>query len=391
MGFTIEDLMTVSASRYRVTMEAGRRGWSNSISWILMIEDMIILQNFAGKDLAVTTGLGFQDPGQQLELVQRLSALGASGLIINTGMYIMEVPEKVRAFCEDNDFPLMTVPWDIPLFDMIKDLNMRILLQGMTDEEISGALIRAIETPEDTERSRKKLLPYFDVDGTFQVVLIETGDLDGMDTVERRRISYQLQIYLESISHNASFFYYDAAFVMVTNAVPEPSLRDLLDRFQKRLAVRMPDKKVHMGVSSPMKDLSNLHLAYQRALAAMRLAAYTDKSILWFDEMGLYRMFCLIPDPLLRKEMGADLLQPLLDHDREHESEYVHMLELYLSTGGSIKAVAEMTYTHRNTAIYRLNNIRRLLGSDLDSPDERLRYQIACMLLNTPQSAEVIK
>ena len=389
MGFTIEDMMTVSGSRYKIKMEAGRHGWSNSISWILMIEDMTILQNFAGKDLAVTTGLGFRQPGQQLELVKELSSLGASGLIINTGMYIMEIPEKVRAFCDENDFPLMTVPWDIPLFDMIKDLNMRILLQGITDDEISGALIQAIKNPEDAESSRKKLLPHFDVDGTFQVVLIEPGDLDTMDTVERRRISFQLQIYLESISHNASFFYYDAAFALVVNDVPEDHLRDLLDRFVKRLEVRMPDRKIWVGIGSPMEDLKNLHLAYRRAQAAVRMAAKQDKNMVWFDEMGIYKMLSLIPDPLLRKEMGEDLLMPLLAHDKAHGTDYVEMLEIYLETGGSIKAVAEQTFTHRNTAIYRLGNIRKLLGNDLESPEDRLRYQIACMLLHTPEPIDI--
>ena len=388
MGFTIEDMMTVSGARYKIKMEAGRNGWSNSISWILMIEDMTILQNFAGKDLAVTTGLGFRQPGQQLELVKELSSLGASGLIINTGMYIMEIPEKVRTFCDENDFPLMTVPWDIPLFDMIKDLNMRILLQGITDDEISGALIQAIKNPEDAESSRKKLLPHFDVDGTFQVVLIEPGDLDTMDTVERRRISFQLQIYLESISHNASFFYYDAAFALVVNDVPEDHLHDLLDRFVKRLEVRMPDRKIWVGIGSPMEDLKNLHLAYRRAQAAVRMAARHDKNMVWFDEMGIYRMLSLIPDPLLRREMGEDLLKPLLIHDRVHGTDYVQMLEIYLETGGSIKAVAEQTFTHRNTAIYRLGNIRKLLGNDLDSTEDRLRYQLACMLLHTPEPLE---
>ncbi len=389
MGFTIEDMMTVSGARYKIKMEAGKHGWSNSISWILMIEDMTILQNFAGKDLAVTTGLGFRQPRQQLELVKELSHLGASGLIINTGMYIMEIPQKVRTFCDDNDFPLMTVPWDIPLFDMIKDLNMRILLQGITDDEISDALIQAIKAPGDTESSRKRLLPHFDVDGTFQVVLIEPGNLDTMDTVERRRISFQLQIYLESISHNASFFYYDAVFALVVNDVPEDHLRDLLDRFVKRLEVRMPDRRIWVGIGSPMKDLRNLHLAYRRAQAAVRMAAKQDKNMVWFDEMGIYKMLSLIPDPLLRKEMGEDLLMPLLAHDKAHGTDYVEMLEIYLETGGSIKAVAEQTFTHRNTAIYRLGNIRKLLGNDLESPEDRLRYQIACMLLHTPEPIDI--
>ncbi len=384
MGFTIEDMMTVCASRYSLKMEAGRNGWSNSISWIVMVEDLSILHNFAGKDLAVTTGWGFQEPSELLSLVRELSRQEASGLLVNTGMYIMEIPREVLAFCDANNFPLMTVPWAIPLFEMIKDLNIRILLQGFTDEQITGALIHAIENPADAETSRKELLPYFDVDGIFQIVTIETGDLDKMDTVERRRISFQLQLYLESISHNASFFYFDAAFVMVTNAVPEPDLRVILERFVKRLSLRIPDRTFRVGVGSPMKDISNLHLAYMRAQAAMRMAAHTDRSLIWFDEMGLYRMLSLIQDPMLKREMGEDLLRPILDHDKAHGTDYVKMLEIYLETGGSIKAVAEETFTHRNTAIYRLGNIRKLLGSDLDSPDERMKYWIACMLIHTP-------
>ena len=34
-------------------------------------------------------------------------------------------------------------------------------------------------------------------------------------------------------------------------------------------------------------------------------------------------MLSLIPDLMLRKEMGEDLLRPLLDHDREHGSNYI--------------------------------------------------------------------
>ena len=33
MGFTIEDMLVVSRDRYKMKMEAGSGGWSNSISW----------------------------------------------------------------------------------------------------------------------------------------------------------------------------------------------------------------------------------------------------------------------------------------------------------------------------------------------------------------------
>lgn len=388
MGFTIEDMLTVSRDKYSMKLVGGEAGWSNSISWILLIEDMTVLKNFKGKDLAVTTGLGFPTEEQQLSLVEQLIAFGAAGLIINTGMYIMQVPDAVKAYCDENDFPLLTVPWDTELFELIKELNMRILLQGMTDEQISGSFIRAIEAPEVSDSCRKELMPYFDVDGTFQVILITTGDLDTMDTVERRRISFQLQIYLESITHNASFFYYDGSFVVVINAVPQEYVREVMDGFLKRAERRLPQEKLTVGAGSILKDISSLHFGYLRAKAAVNMAFRLRKRLVWFDELGLYRMLCLIPDPLLKKEMGEQLLAPVLAYDRKHASSYMEMLETYLACGGSIQAVAEQMYTHRNTVIYRMNNIRALLGSDLESAEDRVRYQIACMLLRTEPSSK---
>ena len=110
MGFTIDDMNLLSKDRYQMEMVAGNKGWSNSISWILMLEDTAIIQNFAGKELAVTTGLGFQTEDKLKVLVEMLVKHHASGLIINTGEYIRQIPDSILQFCDENDFPLMTVP-----------------------------------------------------------------------------------------------------------------------------------------------------------------------------------------------------------------------------------------------------------------------------------------
>ncbi|HCE74092.1 MAG TPA: PucR family transcriptional regulator, partial [Lachnospiraceae bacterium] len=101
-------------------------GWSNSISWLLMVEDLTIVQRFSGKELAVTTCLGFQEEEKLHLLMEELVRRQASGLIINTGCYIREVPAGIRKFADDNALPLLTVPWDIEIAEMIKDLSIRI-------------------------------------------------------------------------------------------------------------------------------------------------------------------------------------------------------------------------------------------------------------------------
>jgi DNA-binding PucR family transcriptional regulator len=78
--------------------------------------------------------------------------------------------------------------------------------------------------------------------------------------------------------------------------------------------------------------------------------------------------------------MGVGMLKPLIDYDEKHNASYVETLECFLETGGSYQAMAELMYVHRNTLMYRMNNIKKLLGTDLESVKDRLPYHIACLI-----------
>ena len=380
MGFTIEDMLVVSQDRYKMQMIAGSGGWSNSISWLLMLEDFTIIQNLSGKELAVTTGLGFKTEKKMKALVKELHANNAAGLLINTGYYIMEIPQSVKDYCDANDFPLLTVPWEIFLVDLIKDMSIRIFLQSSTDEQISGALIHAIEEPEARDLYTRDLLPHFDLDGTFRVALVSTGDLDRMDTVERKRIAYRMQLYLTNLTHNGHFFYYASYFVIIMNAIGEEECRQIIESFSERVHSKMPDRTVYIGVSDEVKDIENLHFAYKRARAAVEMAVKRERKMQYFDRMGLYRMLYLVEDRALLGDLSEKPLAPLIEYDREHNGEYLVTLASYLRNGGSIKAMSEELYIHRNTILYRMANIKKLLGCSLETPEEKLVYAVACMI-----------
>lgn len=382
MGFTIEDMLTMSEDRYKMSLIAGHQGWSNSISWVLMVEDLTVLRNFVGKELAVTTGVGFDEEEKMLNLIRALSDRHAAGLIINTGFYIHEIPASVIDLCNEEDIPLLTVPWEIFIADMIKDLSVRIFLQGMTDEQIVAAFIKSVESPELVSAAKHELLPYFDVDGDFQIILLNTPGLDTMDTVERKRIGYRIELYLENITHNCSFFYYDGNFVLICNNLPVDITEQVITDFEKRMRLRMPEKEIYIGISSRMKDLENLHIVYKRAEAALRMASRFGKKRLYFDEMGIYRLFYLVPDDALLREMSENLLKPLIEYDTKHEGQYVETLKHYLETGGSFAAMSEAMYVHRNTLMYRMNNIKKLLCTELTSAEDRMNYQIACLIMD---------
>ena len=377
MRFTIEDMMLTSEKRYEMKFLAGKNGWANSISWVHLLEDTTIIQNFWGKEVAVTTGLGFPEKEDWMRLARKLNRYHASGLIINVGQYIREIPEELMAYCDENDLPLLTVPWEVRLSDMIKDFSIRVFVQDNTDEQIATALIAAIETPDNQTAYRRELWQYFDVDGSFQVLLLTCEGLDAMDMVERRKLSYRIQVYLEDITHNASFFYYNSDFVLVANAVPEEALYQLIEGAIKRGEKRMPERKLRVGIGSKCMDISRLSVSYRRAKAAVQMAMTQKRQVVKFDDCGLYRLLYMVEDTGVLQEIETECLAALEEYDRKYNAGYVETLQSYLKHNGSIQAVAEELYTHRNTVLYRLGNIRKVLGNEWKTPEERLPYQMA--------------
>lgn len=389
MGFTVEDMLLVSREKYRMEMVAGGTGWSNSISWMMLLEDAAIVSRFTGKEMAVTTGLGFPREEQLLSLAEKLVEHSASGLVLNTGMYLKEVPEALRNYCNENSLPLLTVPWSVYLADMIKDLSIRIFLQGATDEQTSQALIAAIENPEDEERYRENLLPVFHLSGSFQVLVIYREDLGRMDTVERKHLSYRLQLCIENLTHNGHFFYYDSSFVVIMNELGKEQAWDIAAGFVRNVKKRLRgEEPFFCGMGSRLDGIRSLRLSYKRARAASRMAEADRVSIISFDAAGTRRLLYTIEDPLLLGEMGPGKLRPLLDYDKAHHGDYVATLEQYLLCDGSVQEAAEKLFVHRNTVLYRMGEIRALLGDDLKDAEHRMEYLIAIGILHMAQTRE---
>ena len=118
-------------------------------------------------------------------------------------------------------------------------------------------------------------------------------------------------------------------------------------------------------------------------MAAALYAEDMDRQLVYFDEMDVYRLIYLQPDRKLLQEMSSRVLAPLIAYDERHDACYVDTLEEYLACGESIQEVARRMYTHRNTILYRVRNIKKLLGTSLKTPQERLVYRIACLIRHT--------
>ena len=377
MGFTIEDALVQTQDQYHLKLLAGQEGCSNTMSWVHMIEDTKIIQQLWGKELAVTTGLGFQSHEALFDFIKCLVKYHSVGLIINTGKYIFEVSQDIIDYCNEQEFPLLTTPWEVHMADLIKDFSMRCLFSEREDQQISKLFQEVFTTVQTVEEVRPQLMSSFDVDGYFQVVLIEIEDSDQYDAIERRKIAFQLELCFEKIESPYTFFWFDGYFVLVVNNLEPDNLERIIDKMYKRTKKRMEGKYIHLGIGSQMLDFRQVILSYKRARAAVSMATQFQLPIVSFEEMGIYQILFSIEDKQILSEMYHSLLQPIIEYDQKHHGELEKTLFYYLFYNESQIEMAKNLYLHRNTINYRMLKIKELLGCQLDTFEEKMLYMLA--------------
>jgi purine catabolism regulator len=157
-----------------------------------------------------------------------------------------------------------------------------------------------------------------------------------------------------------------------------------LQRFIGTL-IRCIDEKgvleyAHIGVGSCVDTYRSLALSLQQAEQTVRILMSRQekgKPVLYYDELGLLRV---LGHPLLREEALAyadEILSPLEEHDNRQHGDLIETVRVYFASGGNLKRVSEILFTHYNTIIYRINRIRDVYGIDLRDPETAFNIQLA--------------
>ena len=139
MAIRFWEIFEETRGQYQLRLLAGKNGMDSVVSWVHMVEDETIISRFGGTELAVTTGMKAGTEGWLLRLVTAMKKAGCTGIIVNTGRYLAAVPRQVVAWCEQHDFPLLEMPWEISVTRLIQDYCMRIMQQTHREEQ-TGAL-----------------------------------------------------------------------------------------------------------------------------------------------------------------------------------------------------------------------------------------------------------
>ncbi len=367
---------------FRLRILAGKGGMDHVVGWVHMLEDETIVSRFSGQELAVTTGMKAQEKDWLLHLVQAMKHADSTGIIINTGMYLHTVPAEVIAWCEKNSFPLLVMPWEISIPQLIQNFCTRIMQRMQKERELSSSFQDIINGHEISEQLLAKIQTRFDPKGSFRIFCIRISF-----GVEDTSAFLQAMLKLENVlglwekGKHIRIPYlvieYEDCYALTVNNFPSDSGDELAQQILKQFSYFTEKKILFLGIGPEVQGILHLKSAFRRAQIASKMAMQTRQKVVDFNEMGFFKILFASDDTAILKSYEQQLLGPLDAYDQLHHSDYIQTLRSYIKNDRSLVGAAKDTYTHRNTVNYRIQNIKRLLGNDLKTAEDLFPYQVA--------------
>jgi len=135
------------------------------------------------------------------------------------------------------------------------------------------------------------------------------------------------------------------------------------------------------GIGRFRPSITDIHLSYEEALKAVSVQKYLNRPsrVLSFDDLGVFR---LLSGGNMEEaaHIVRELYSPLIQHDRDTNSQLVQTLRVYFQCNGNVSQASKQLFTHYNTVLYRLSKIQEITGMNFEDSEDRFNMQLAIKL-----------
>lgn len=386
MAVILRDIVE-KISHEDIVIAAGQEGLDHVVSWVHMIENLEIAGFLEGGEIAFATGIGLGENLSLLELVKGVHRNSASAIMINLGPFIKEIAPEVIAFGNENAFPILAVQWQVNMAEIMRVISCEITNSERDNMELEVAMRNALlsfrqeELYKDQLRT-KAIMPEWN----YHAIVMEIAEgKTGLLIGERKLESYKkaMQMAMLHYNKNTVIVMVGGYLVMVVPNADRPAIEEMMSYLLKRCSsIFAKNDAVSCTVGGRKAGIRKLHKSYEQAVCMLNLAkiADTKKNVLYYDDLGAYKLLMAIEDQEVIKEYYDEVIEPIVRYDNYNQTDLYEVMESYLKHSGSVKDTAEELYVHRNTINYKIKKIEEILQVDLSSLDQRMKLMIGCML-----------
>ena len=200
---------------------------------------------------------------------------------------------------------------------------------------------------------------------------------DMADHISSRKLESAFERTIYSYKKHWGGFKVDNMMFYVLNDFSDDEIESIAEKIQSEKERYISVNKLYVAVSKTNNKLKSLPKTYRIVLRMLRLAVRADMTPMFYDRLEVEKLILAVDDISLLESIYNENLKKLEVYDRDNGTDYMSFLRLYLKYDGSVQRVAQETFVHRNTINYQLAKIKKILGNNLKTFEERFKIILA--------------
>lgn len=346
----------------------GEFGLDTNMKDVVLLEYESLKQEqrdyYQGDFIISTLYYAKDDPDKLYSTVERLIAMGASGLAFKSSYY-KTLPAEVLALAQEKGFPIFMFD-DLYIEDVILTISdyMRLRQEFSMYEEPLFKILQGSPENYSIEQlcanmnpNRKKYM---------NAVFVHAPD-NSSDWSTNLRSSLQLRN-TRKITNNYRFLQFRRGFFILSNYTDVVSLEEI----GQNVAAMMENlgcnpRQLCFGISSLHQRSAEFDCIIREAFDSALVAISDGIQMKLYPDLRLYQtIFPMLRDKSVRETMRMTF-QRLDQYDKDSTSSFLlGTLKAHAAHGYDIKKTAEVLNQHPNTIRYRLKKICELTSSPVE-------------------------
>lgn len=378
---------------------AGLNNLDNIIRWPYVTETVTISNWVHGGELLIISGAVVSKKDFDLikiikEAIENQIA-GALMLIGDEYVPLKLISKELIQLANKASFPLMTIPWNMPLVDIMEDIGSYIINDANIEKsnlDVISSIIFSEKIQEDSFSCQCELIGY-NISVPQQIMMLQFYNLSTkekikdnfiFDNIKKENIKdiistvyndYDIKLLISNYSNNIVVL-----FQSTLNT--SSSLANMLPYIEEKISKLYPSLQYNIGIGKSYNKISLIKNSFHEASKCIQLLNklnYRNK-VYYYEKLGLYRLFMELEKGEILSEYIEQTLGILMEYDVQNNTSLVDTLKIYLNKNCNLIEASKSMFIHRNTLKYRIHRIEEITNRSLSDSYTRLDFQNALLI-----------
>ena len=399
--FQCKDLLSLTTMS-QAKVIAGLGGMEKGIRWSYKAENINFEKWVRGKELLIVSSPVTQRKNFNLyKTIEKAIELNMSCALLLIGEnYVTQIDKKVIDLAENNDFPLFTMPWDVPLLDFFEELGHAIsYLDDRKDIEDSllAEIIfgNCINTSSIEHKCRQMGYDLGVLEQVFVLHLCEETSKESYNrpkynddepsdecTWKNQKITNdQIRSYAQTLKEYFAECNYPAIVscygdriigFMRNCADDRKKIIAIFERFDKFLQNDLNEIEYTLNIGETCENISKLQKSFHETSKTNSVLEHINRKneIVFYDEIGFYRMLMSYENTAPMQRFANEVLNPIIQYEKKAHTQLMETMWAYFKCDCNLQRTADKLFSHKNTVKYRLQRVEQLTGRSFTN-----RYQ----------------